>query len=243
MTRLTDEQIDREWDGTYSAHRVRAFAHRIAALAVAEYRSREVANLLAQLAERENLLTAVMESRAETEAQLAEQKEYFNRCDERRNELAGECQMLRAQLAEVTKERDELAETSNHNARLHYEQAERACHAEAQLAKVTKERDFYRLDAERHAQFADSYRAQLSSDKREALVPCRECAGSGLVPATPSGDYTQAELDCRGCSGPCGQCATPSPEAREVPSEAVILRIIITPADAKRIMAMAKVRP
>jgi hypothetical protein len=39
-------------------------------------------------------------------AQLAEQKEYFNRCDERRNELAGECQMLRAQLAEARKERD-----------------------------------------------------------------------------------------------------------------------------------------
>jgi hypothetical protein len=64
-----------------------------------------------------------------------------------------------------------------------WEQREKA--HDAALAEVTKERDFYRLDAERHAQFADSYRAQLSSDKREALVPCRECAGSGLVPATP----------------------------------------------------------
>jgi hypothetical protein len=93
----------------------------------------------------------------------------------------------------------------------------------AALAEVTKERDFYRLDAERHAQFADSYRAQLSSDKREALVPCRECAGSGLVPATPS------------------------PEAREEDSE-FLLRVVqevnayavITPADAKRIVAMAR---
>jgi hypothetical protein len=111
----------------------------------------------------------------------------------------------------------------------------------AQLAEVTKERDFYRLDAERHAQFADSYRAQLSSDKREALVPCRECAGSGLVPATPSGEWCDADCGCK------------PPEAREVPSEVVVrvetrrgigwysngeTIVCITPADAKRIVAM-----
>ena len=33
MSRLTDEQIDREWDATDNPYRVRAFAHRIAALA------------------------------------------------------------------------------------------------------------------------------------------------------------------------------------------------------------------
>lgn len=36
MTRLTDEQIDREWDATDNPYRVRTFAHRIAALAVQE---------------------------------------------------------------------------------------------------------------------------------------------------------------------------------------------------------------
>ena len=36
MSRLTDEQIDREWDATDNPYRVRAFAHRIAALAVQE---------------------------------------------------------------------------------------------------------------------------------------------------------------------------------------------------------------
>jgi len=82
----------------------------------------------------------------------------------------------------------------------------------AQLAEARKERDFYRLDAERHAQFADSYRAQLSSDKREALVPCRECAGSGLVPATPSGAGKCPMPDdvCEQCGY---RCATPSGES------------------------------
>jgi len=170
-----------------------------------------------------------------------------------------------------------------------WEQREKAHDAEvatltAQLAEARKERDFYRLDAERHAQFADSYRAQLSSDKREALVPCRECAGSGLVPATPSGAgkcpmpddvCEQCGYRCATPSGAsendqcaCGDvavrnwegyafcakcCATPSPEAREVP-EVVDLKVEvfldgldwesrfqgvrITPADAKRIVAM-----
>jgi hypothetical protein len=111
MTRLTDEVIEREWnecvtlrgDGVW----YRRFASRIAALAVAEYRSREVANLLAQLAERENLLTAVMESRAETEAQLAEARAKWADTDSRNT-------ALRAQLATAKREyRHDCAEWHN----------------------------------------------------------------------------------------------------------------------------------
>jgi hypothetical protein len=251
MTRLTDEVIEREWnecvtlrgDGVW----YRRFASRIAALAVAEYRSREVANLLAQLAERENLLTAVMESRAETEAQLAvarakwadtdsrntalraqlaEAKEYGRVREHRRHELADEVMELRVVLAQVTKERDELAETSNHNARLHYEQAERACHAEAQLA--TAKRDAFKSGMVYGINAGPDVTIGDMLDKVDAQYP-----------ATPSGELCDADCGC------------PSPEAREVPSEVdieawgkdrdgrdVLVNVRITPADAKRIVAM-----
>jgi len=253
MTRLTDEQIDkvvrdvREEFG--DSDWFRRVAHRIAALAVQEV-EREVpletrtrwakefnalaaenATLTAQLAERDasskanegSLIRAIEHerSRAErAEAQLAEAQE----------SLLAAHKQLRSFGVEP-KPPLGFAPNGHAGSRSWFEAA---------LAEVTKERDFYRLDAERYAQFAHSYRAQLSSDKREALVPCRECAGSGLVPATPKGD------DCGWCErngghGAC-KCATPSgelcdadcgckaPEAREVPFPA---RFLVLDHDGK----------
>jgi hypothetical protein len=82
-----------------------------------------------------------------------------------------------------------------------------------------------------HDAETEALRAQLATAKREALVPCRECAGSGLVPATPSGEGVPS---CNGCGrkqghGAC-ECATPSPEAREVPFPA---RFLVLDHDGK----------
>ncbi len=111
-------------------------------------------------------------------------------------------------------------------------------------------------------------RAQLATAKREAFVAGSEWYHSPKMdvhaearsryPATPSGETKCA--DVAGCDGKC--CATPSPEAREVPSEVRLtvylqddevrggrsvmrfegqpLYVKFTPADAKRIMAMAR---
>jgi hypothetical protein len=56
--------------------------------------------------------------------------------------------------------------------------------AEARESKLGIAQEALRADNEWRKVEA-SLRAQLATAKREALVPCRECAGSGLVPATP----------------------------------------------------------
>jgi hypothetical protein len=220
MTRLTDAQIReaREFADTSTdtmlAWRT-AFAHRIAALAVQEVER-----------ERDDWRTTAMSARDERD----DLREYLNRGDERRHELAGECQMLRAQLAEVTKERDTLAKTAAEN---------------------------FKFATDAHKQ-RDALTAQLATAKREGFVAGSEWYHSPKMdvhaearsryPATPSGETKCA--DVAGCDGKC--CATPSPEAREVPEDVRVYVerkqhypqvhdvatgdwVTITPADAKRI--------
>jgi hypothetical protein len=245
MTRLTDEVIEREWnecvtlrgDGVW----YRRFASRIAALAVAEYRSREVANLLGQLAERENLLTAVMESRAETEAQLAE-------VTKERDRAVTRADTLRQRLAErIVAVEDSL---------------DRMGQLRAQLAQVTKERDDLRVEVINLRDTRDALRAQLATAKQrldaamKALHKTRVTNvpwdGQFDYPATPSGQWC---IRCGDTCKPWCHNATPSPEAREVERVGCVDRhgyldipvtqevdsyIRITPADAKRIMDMAQ---
>jgi hypothetical protein len=193
--------------------------------------------LRAQLAqvtkERDDLRVEVInlrDTRDALTAQLAEAKEYGRVREHRRHELADEVMELRVVLAQVTKERDELAETSNHNARLHYEQAERACHAEAQLATAKRE---YRHDC---------------AEWHNEGIGCTHCHRV-IYPATPSGQWC---IRCGDTCKPWCHNATPSGETREMPSEVVVRVedayateysspvVRITPADAKRIMDMAQ---
>jgi uncharacterized coiled-coil protein SlyX len=123
----------------------------------------------------------------------------------------------------------------------------------AQLAEVTKERDGARVDLDRLVDERGALRAQLATAKRdsERLDGLAQQIRLGGSICLHTGDFSERQPS-RGLSFECDATgnrtlrgaldlfapATPSPEAREVPSEAVILRIIITPADAKRIVAL-----
>jgi hypothetical protein len=229
MTRLTQERIAKEWDmarqvlldtnrhydSTFEVHfypnHITAFAHRIAALAVQEVER-----------------------------------------DWRRSVTAHNAAIVRANLAEhdLAGARDEIA-----GFEAMWEQREKAHDAEtealrAQLATAKREIEHWVLD--RRAELGPQPNLTKSDAERYAWAGKMTAYDVVLgyvtdaYTATPSGDYTQSELDCRGCSGPCGQCATPSPEAREpfvIPLTREIdnfTGITITPADAKRIVAMAQ---
>jgi hypothetical protein len=110
MTRLTDAQIDEVW---YATPNLRGFVDAIAALAVQEVeRERDRASTMsdqyrAKWADADSRNTALRAQLAEARKDLAAEQIHAKRIDFRRNELAGECQSLRAQLATAKQEAQE----------------------------------------------------------------------------------------------------------------------------------------
>jgi hypothetical protein len=136
-----------------------------------------------------------------------------------------------------------------------------AAHRDAYRAQLaTAKRDGAREALKRLAdmQFgSDAWSRNVIHEWRDAEYPaipkgddcgwCERNGGHGACKcATPSGELCDADCGCkadRAPNEPC-VCATPSPEAREVPAfvlpvvQEVDAYVRITPADAKRIVAM-----
>jgi hypothetical protein len=226
MTRLTDALVEREWDA--ASHRVVEFAHRIAALAVqdmtryADALKDEVAGFEAMWKEREKAHDAALaEVTKERDAARAE-----------RADLDSRNTALRAQLA--TAKREERIEGFKDGWHDAIERAMDMGLVDLGSFPITGRRKRERTKGEEWAI------AGLGANE----------AASKRYPATPSGEGC---VRCGDTCKPWCHNATPSPEAREVPSEVVVrvetrrgigwysngeTIVRITPADAKRIVAM-----
>jgi hypothetical protein len=252
MTRLTEEQIGALWRASYG---VDEFAHRIAALAVQEV-ERERMDLIAEA-------SSLHTERATLTAQLAEA-----RADERlavanADRMTDEVASLRAQLA--TAKREERIEGFKDGWHDAIERAMDMGLVDLGSFPITGRRKRERTKGEEWA-IAGLGANEAASKRYPAIDPdsgstCKPdcclpnyCApGKGChanvpglpdsSPATPS--YELCDADC-GCK---------PPEAREVPREVVVrvetrrgigwysngeTIVCITPADAKRIVALAQ---
>jgi hypothetical protein len=231
MTRLTDEQVAKLWAETEAPH-IRTFADRIAALAVQE-----------------------------VERKLCDEERNANRwcgkamvAEGKLTESQREVATLTAQLATAKRGVRDVAMSvalavANDFLRVNHRYPPNWIGTENH-ANNAVEKHFpatpsaYGVTIDHDAPIDGAIDINAATAKREALVPCRECAGSGLVPATPSGELCDADCGCQ------------APEAREVPEDVRVYVerkqhypqvqdvatgdwVRITPADAKRIVALA----